>query len=41
VRYVYLAWCFYQWWYNIGRNHWLLPNPSDIEYLEQVWKGEA
>jgi hypothetical protein len=41
VRFLILAWRFCRWWEHFGRHHWAIPNPGDLEYLEDVRKGQA
>lgn len=41
IRYLIAAWCFWIWWEDIGRVFWMTPNPSDLEYLDKIWRGEA
>lgn len=41
VRYFYLRTRFNIWWNTIGHVLGAFPNPSDIEFLEAVWKGDA
>ncbi len=39
VRYFYLRTRFIMWW-NQCQGMFFAPNPSDLEYLEKVWRGE-
>lgn len=41
VRYFFLAWEFERWWDRLGRHLGAVPNQSDLEFLEKVWRGEA
>lgn len=41
VRYFYLRARFNAWWHSVGRHLGAVPNESDIEYLDRVWRGES
>lgn len=41
VRWVVLSMSFWDWWDTYGCHYGAVPNPADLQYLEDVWKGEA
>lgn len=41
LRYFWLRLRFALWWANVGHMLGACPNPSDLEYLDAVWRGEA
>lgn len=41
VRYFIIAYHFNRWWFEFGRHHWLVPNESDLKYLDDVWNDHA
>jgi len=41
IRWFYLAWRFDRYWQNLGRHIGAVPNPSDLAFLDKVWKGLA
>ena len=41
VRWLVLAYAFAAWWAEIGQDLWLAPNASDLQFLDDVWKGRA
>jgi hypothetical protein len=31
---------FLRWWYGIGSYFWICPNPADLDFLDDIWKGK-
>jgi len=40
LRWYWHARKFYRWWYGLGWHLWVFPNPADLEFLDDVWKGK-
>lgn len=40
VRWFYLNVRFNLWWNSLPPALFICPNPSDLEYLDKVWRGE-
>ena len=41
VRWLWLDLCLFWWWDTVGKHYWVGPNPKDIQFLDEVWKGKA